>query len=94
MHRRRDFTVNALFFDPVHEEIWDYLNGYEDIKARRLRIIGDPVRRYREDPVRMLRVVRLAAKLDMQLDPDTAAPIAISRRCCAMCRHRGCSTKC
>jgi poly(A) polymerase len=73
--RRRDFTVNALFFDPVHEEIWDYLKGYEDIKARRLRIIGDPLRRYREDPIRMLRVVRLAAKLDMQLDPDTAAPI-------------------
>jgi poly(A) polymerase len=73
--KRRDFTVNALFFDPVQEELWDYLNGYEDIKARRLRIIGDPVRRYREDPVRMLRVVRLAAKLDMQIDLDTAAPI-------------------
>jgi poly(A) polymerase len=74
--RRRDFTVNALFFDPVHEEIWDYLNGYEDLKARRLRIIGEPVRRYREDPVRMLRVVRLAAKLNMEIDFDTAAPIA------------------
>lgn len=73
--RRRDFTVNALFFDPVHEEIWDYLNGYEDLKARRLRIIGEPVRRYREDPIRMLRVVRLAAKLDMEIDSDTAAPI-------------------
>jgi poly(A) polymerase len=73
--KRRDFTANALFFDPVHEEIWDYLNGYEDIQARRLRIIGDPIRRYREDPVRMLRVVRLAAKLDMQIDPDTADPI-------------------
>jgi poly(A) polymerase len=74
--KRRDFTVNALFFDPVQEELWDYLNGYEDIKARRLRIIGNPVRRYREDPVRMLRVVRLAAKLDMQIDADTAAPIS------------------
>lgn len=74
--RRRDFTVNALFFDPIHEEIWDYLNGYEDLKARRLRIIGDPVRRYREDPVRMLRVVRLAAKLGMEIDTDTAAPIS------------------
>lgn len=73
--KRRDFTVNALFFDPVHEEIWDYLNGYDDIKARRLRIIGDPERRYREDPIRMLRAVRLAAKLDMQIDTDTAAPI-------------------
>jgi poly(A) polymerase len=73
--KRRDFTVNALFFDPVHEEIWDYLNGYDDIKARRLRIIGDAMRRYREDPVRMLRVVRLSAKLDMQIDPATAEPI-------------------
>ncbi|MDN5753489.1 MAG: polynucleotide adenylyltransferase PcnB [Nitrosospira sp.] len=73
--RRRDFTVNALFFDPVSEEIWDYLNGYDDIKAKRLRIIGDPLQRYREDPVRMLRAVRLAAKLDMQIDADTAAPI-------------------
>jgi poly(A) polymerase len=73
--RRRDFTVNALFFDPVHEEIWDYLNGYDDLRARRLRIIGDAVRRYREDPVRMLRVVRLSAKLDMQIDPTTAEPI-------------------
>jgi len=73
--KRRDFTVNALFFDPVKEEIWDYLNGYDDIKARRLRIIGDPLRRYREDPVRMLRAVRLAAKLDMQIDAATAAPI-------------------
>jgi poly(A) polymerase len=73
--KRRDFTVNALFFDPIKEEIWDYLNGYDDIKAKRLRIIGNPLRRYREDPVRMLRAVRLAAKLDMQLDADTAAPI-------------------
>lgn len=74
--RRRDFTVNALFFDPVKGEIWDYLDGYEDIEAKRLRIIGDPIQRYREDPVRMLRAVRLAAKLDMQIDAGTAAPIA------------------
>jgi len=74
--KRRDFTVNALFFDPVREELWDYLNGYEDIQARHLRIIGDPVRRYREDPVRMLRVVRLAAKLDLQIDADTAKPVS------------------
>ncbi len=72
---RRDFTVNALFYDPVNEEIWDYLNGYDDIKAKRLRIIGVPAQRYREDPVRMLRAVRLAAKLDMQIDDATAAPI-------------------
>jgi len=72
---RRDFTVNALFYDPANEEIWDYLNGYDDIKAKRLRIIGDPLQRYREDPVRMLRAVRLAAKLEMQIDAASAAPI-------------------
>lgn len=72
---RRDFTVNALFYDPVKEEILDYLHGYEDIKARRMRIIGDPVQRFREDPIRLLRAVRLATKLDMQIDAQTAKPI-------------------
>ncbi len=72
---RRDFTVNALFYDPAKEEILDYLNGYEDIKAKKLRIIGDPVQRYREDPVRMLRAVRLASKLEMQIETETAKPI-------------------
>lgn len=72
---RRDFTVNALFYNPATEEILDYLNGYEDIEAKRLRIIGEPTQRYREDPVRMLRAVRLAAKLDIQLDEETAVPI-------------------
>ena len=73
--RRRDFTINALFYDPGTEEIIDYLNGFEDVKAKRLCIIGEPEQRYREDPVRMLRAVRLAAKLDIQIDDKTAAPI-------------------
>ncbi len=72
---RRDFTVNALFYDPAKEEILDYLNGYEDIKAKKLRIIGDPVQRYREDPVRLLRAVRLASKLNLQIAAETAKPI-------------------
>lgn len=72
---RRDFTINALFYDPAKEEILDYLNGYEDIKTKKLRIIGDPIQRYREDPVRMLRAVRLASKLDMQIEAETAKPI-------------------
>ncbi len=72
---RRDFTMNALFYNPVTEEIHDYLNGYDDITARTLRIIGEPVSRYREDPVRMLRAVRLAAKLGLQIDAKTAQPI-------------------
>ena len=73
---RRDFTANALFYDPATQEIFDYHNGYADIRAITLRMIGDPTLRYREDPVRMLRAVRLSAKLGMQLDEATAAPIA------------------
>lgn len=72
---RRDFTVNALFYDPIKEEILDYLDGFDDIKAKKLRIIGDPEQRFREDPVRMLRAVRLGSKLDMQIDAETAKPI-------------------
>ncbi|UJP08173.1 MAG: polynucleotide adenylyltransferase PcnB, partial [Nitrosomonas sp.] len=72
---RRDFTVNALFYDPIKEEILDYLAGFDDIKAKKLRIIGDPEQRFREDPVRMLRAVRLGSKLDMQIDAETAKPI-------------------
>jgi poly(A) polymerase len=73
---RRDFTANALFYDPSTQEIFDYHNGYADIRANTLRMIGDPEVRYREDPVRMLRAVRLSAKLGMKLDTATAAPIA------------------
>jgi poly(A) polymerase len=72
---RRDFTVNALYYDPASETVLDYHEGVRDLKKRRLRIIGDPRARFREDPVRMLRAVRFAAKLDFQLDPKTRAPI-------------------
>ena len=72
---RRDFTINALLYDPSKEEILDYLNGYEDIQLRKLRIIGDPIQRYREDPVRMLRAVRLASKLGIEIEEETAKPI-------------------
>jgi poly(A) polymerase len=72
---RRDFTANALFYDPATQQIYDYHDGYADIRANTLRMIGDPATRYREDPVRMLRAVRLSAKLGMKLDHATAAPI-------------------
>src|SRR5512141_3063816 len=72
---RRDFTVNALFYDPVKEEVWDYVHGLKDLKARKLVMIGDPETRYREDPVRMLRAARLSAKLGLEIDPRTRAPI-------------------
>ncbi|MFN0313800.1 MAG: polynucleotide adenylyltransferase PcnB [Burkholderiales bacterium] len=72
---RRDFTVNALFYDPSTEQIIDYCNGYADVKKRTIRMIGVPEERYREDPVRMLRAVRMAAKLDGNIEPATKAPI-------------------
>lgn len=73
---RRDFTANALYYDPATQEIYDYHRGYADTREHILRIIGDPLVRYREDPVRMLRAVRLSAKLGIKLDQLTAAPIA------------------
>lgn len=73
--RRRDFTVNALYFDPQTEEVVDFHGGLADLKKRMLRVIGDPQTRYREDPIRMLRAVRLAAKLGLTLDPATREPI-------------------
>ena len=71
---RRDFTINALFLDPVSGEIRDYVGGYQDLADRRLRLIGDPETRYREDPVRLLRAARFVAKLGVEPDKDTAAP--------------------
>ena len=72
---RRDFTVNALYFDPSTEEVWDFVGGVTDVRARRMKLIGPPVTRYREDPVRMLRAVRLAAKLGCSIEKRTAEPI-------------------
>ena len=72
---RRDFTVNALYYNIADFTIWDYAGGMEDIASRTLRLIGDPVTRYREDPVRMLRAARLSAKLDFGIAEQTARPI-------------------
>jgi poly(A) polymerase len=72
---RRDFSVNALYYDPATEEVVDFHGGLADLKKRVMRVIGDPETRYREDPVRMLRAVRLAAKLGLTLDPATREPI-------------------
>ncbi|MDZ7829999.1 MAG: polynucleotide adenylyltransferase PcnB [Halofilum sp. (in: g-proteobacteria)] len=73
---RRDFTINALYYDVSRFAVLDYTGAMEDIRARRLRLIGDPVVRYREDPVRMLRAARFAAKLGFRIDSETEAPIA------------------
>lgn len=73
---RRDFTLNALYYDPLEQVVLDYHDGVKDAKRKRLRMIGDPATRYREDPIRMLRAVRIAAKLGLEIDPATRAPIA------------------
>ena len=72
---RRDFTINALYYCIEDFSVRDFAHGMEDLEARQLRLIGDPETRYREDPVRMLRAVRFAAKLSFAIAPDTAGPI-------------------
>ncbi len=74
---RRDFTINAMYYDPATRSVLDYHNGIADIRSRTLRIIGAPEARFREDPVRLLRVVRFAAKLGFVIDPSTREPIQI-----------------
>ena len=73
---RRDFTANALYYTIEDFSVRDYVGGFEDVSNRVLRMIGDPEARYREDPVRMLRAARFAAKLDFTIEPATAEPIA------------------
>lgn len=72
---RRDFTVNALYYNIRDFSVVDYCGGYEDLQLGLLRLIGDPAERYREDPVRMLRAVRFACKLGMRIEENTEAPI-------------------
>jgi poly(A) polymerase len=73
---RRDFTANALYYNIADFSVWDFTGGFADLQARELRLIGDPESRYREDPVRMLRAARFAAKLGFTVQADSAAPIA------------------
>jgi len=72
---RRDFTINALYYDITNFAVLDYVGGIDDLKAGLIRLIGDPVERYHEDPVRLLRAVRFAAKLGLRIDPATEAPL-------------------
>lgn len=72
---RRDFTVNALYYNIADFSVVGFANGLADLEARRLVLIGDPETRYREDPVRMIRAVRFAAKLGLTISPETEAPI-------------------
>jgi poly(A) polymerase len=72
---RRDFTANSLYYNIADYSIWDYAGGVEDIRRGVLKLIGEPVERFREDPVRLLRAARFAAKLGFRLDPATEAPV-------------------
>ncbi|MEK8030097.1 polynucleotide adenylyltransferase PcnB [Ideonella sp. DXS29W] len=72
---RRDFTVNAMYYDPRSQIVVDYHQGLKDAKAKTLRMIGDPETRYREDPVRIIRVIRFAAKLGFTIEPKTLKPL-------------------
>ena len=69
--RRRDFTVNGLFFDVEVEKIVDFVDGLDDLEGRLIRTIGDPLLRFQEDPVRMIRAVKFAARLDFDIEPET-----------------------
>ncbi len=72
---RRDFTINALYYDINNFAVLDYVGGMADLEAGLIRLIGDPEQRYREDPVRMLRAVRFAARLGFRIDPATETPL-------------------
>lgn len=83
---RRDITLNALFYDPATASVIDYVGGVADLRAGRIRVIGDARERFREDPVRIWRVIRYAARLGFAIDGEIAAAIAADRE-----RLRGCS---
>ena len=72
--KRRDFTANSLYYDPETEEVLDFCSGYADLHRKSLKMIGVPSERYREDPVRMLRAIRLAVKLNLKIEDKTQAP--------------------
>src|SRR5207249_393294 len=86
--RLRDFTINALFYDPVSDEIIDYVGGMEDLRGRLLRTIGDAPKRMVEDPVRILRAVKSAAKLDLEIDRSTYDAMVANREKLKECAAR------
>ena len=73
--QRRDFTVNGLFYDPVAEQLHDWVGGEADLRAEVIRTIGSPEERFAEDHLRLLRAVRLAAQLDFEIEPETFAAL-------------------
>ncbi len=81
---RRDFSINALFYDLESNEVLDWCNGMEDINGRSVRTIGDPVVRFKEDPIRMLRAIKFTARLDLGIEPETYNAIVQCRGTLAM----------
>ncbi|MDD3276702.1 MAG: CCA tRNA nucleotidyltransferase [Kiritimatiellales bacterium] len=73
--KRRDFTINGMFYDPLEDKIFDYVGGQEDLKKKIIRAIGDPDRRFAEDHLRILRAVRFAQTLGFEIEPATRAAI-------------------
>ena len=69
--KRRDFTINALYYDPINKKLFDAFNGKSDVKKKIIKLIGDPQNRFTEDPIRLLRALRFSAKLDMNIHHDT-----------------------
>lgn len=76
---RRDFTINGLFYDSSNHSIIDYVGGWEDIQQRTLRIIGEPEMRFKQDPVRLLRLIKFQARYGFKIDPDTEKFIEVCR---------------
>ncbi len=76
---RRDFTINGLFYDPATQSIIDYVGGYLDIKKNYLRTIGQPHLRFKQDPVRMIRMLKFQARFGFEVDPDTRVALLESR---------------
>jgi poly(A) polymerase len=72
---RRDFTINGMFYDPLSEQVFDFVGGRDDLARKIVRAIGDPLARFREDKLRMLRAVRIVTRFDFELDPNTAAAV-------------------
>ena len=76
---RRDFTINGLFYDSSNHSIIDYVGGWEDSQRHTLRIIGEPSTRFKQDPVRLLRLLKFQARYDFKIEPSTAAAIPTCR---------------
>ncbi len=76
--KRRDFTINGMFYDPIDEKVIDFVGGQQDLNDRTLRAIGEPNHRFEEDHLRLLRAIRFAARFELQIEPNTAE---------AICRH-------